>query len=62
MNDAGEDMKLRLDAAKILMPFVHTKKGEGGKKENQQEAAKKVASRFSQSAPPRLVASGGKIV
>src|SRR5690606_21607763 len=45
MNDAGEDMKLRVDAAKALMPFVHQRKGEGGKKEAKQEAAKKVASR-----------------
>ncbi|NLZ12382.1 MAG: terminase small subunit [Alcaligenaceae bacterium] len=60
MNDAGEDPKLRLEAAKALMPFVHARKGEGGKKEAKQEEAQKVASRFSAAAPPRLVASGGK--
>lgn len=60
MNDASEDMRLRMDAAKTLMPFVHQRKGEGGKKEAKQEAAEKVASRFSPSAPPKLVASGGK--
>lgn len=62
MNDASEDMKLRVDAAKALMPFVHQRKGEGGKKEAKQEEAQKVASRFAPSAPPRLVASGGKKV
>jgi len=62
MNDAGEDMKLRMDAAKTLMPFVHQRKGEGGKKEAKQEAAEKAASRFAPSAPPKLVAAGGKRV
>lgn len=62
MNDSGSEAKLRVDAAKALMPFVHQKLGEGGKKEKQQDAAKKVASRFSAAAPPRLVAAGGKKV
>lgn len=60
MNDAGEDMKLRSDAAKALMPYVHQRLGEGGKKEARQGAAERVGGRFSPSAPPRLVASGGK--
>ena len=62
MNDAQEDVKLRADAAKALMPFYHQKKGESGKKEQRSEEAKKVASRFSPSAPPKLVAAGGKKV
>ena len=62
MNDPGEDMKLRQDAAKALMPFFHQRKGEGGKKEAKQEAAEKVASKFSPAAPPKLVAAGGKKV
>lgn len=60
MNDAGEDLRYRVDAAKALMPFIHQRKGEGGKKEAKQEAAEKVASRFSAAAPPRLIAMGGK--
>ncbi len=60
MNDALLEPKLRIDAAKALMPFEFAKKGEGGKKEQQADAAKKVASRFSPSAPPRLVVFGGK--
>lgn len=62
MNDPLEDPKLRVDAAKSLMPYVHQRQGEGGKKEAQQKKAEKVASRFSPSAPPRLVASGGKAI
>lgn len=33
MNDFESDAKLRVDAAKALMPFVHPRKGESGKKE-----------------------------
>jgi phage terminase small subunit len=60
MNDSGSEAKLRVDAAKALMPFTHQKLGEGGKKERQADAAKKVAGRFSASVPPKLVAAGGK--
>lgn len=62
MNDSGSEAKLRVDAAKALMPYVHPKKGEGGKKEQRQEDAKKVAGRFGAAAPPKLVATGGKKV
>jgi phage terminase small subunit len=62
MNDCGSEARLRVDAAKALMPFVHKKLGEGGKKEQKDEAAKKVAGRFSAGAPPKLVAAGGKKV
>jgi phage terminase small subunit len=62
MNDPGSEMKLRVNAAKALMPFVHQKLGEGGKKEQRQDAAKKVAGRFAAAAPPKLVAAGGKKV
>ncbi|AIO66964.1 hypothetical protein DM82_1134 [Burkholderia oklahomensis] len=62
MNDSRTEPKLRIDAAKALMPFVHKKLGEGGKKEQSAEAAKKAAGRFAPAAPPRLVANGGKKV
>ena len=52
----------RVDAAKALMPYIHARKGEAGKKEQRNEAAKGVAGRFSTAAPPRLVAAGGKKV
>jgi phage terminase small subunit len=55
-------VKLRIDVAKALMPFKHKKLGEGGKKEQKNEEAKKVAGRFAQAAAPRLAAAGGKTV
>ena len=58
MNDLEADVKLRADAAKALMPFMHTKLGEGGKKDQRQEAAKKATTgKFGSAAPPRLVAN-----
>ncbi|WP_024691439.1 terminase [Pseudomonas tremae] len=33
MNDFEAEAKLRVDAAKALMPFVHPRKGESGKKD-----------------------------
>lgn len=62
MNDFEADIKVRADAAKALMPFVHQKLGEGGKKEQRQKDAEKVAGRFSAGVPPRLVAAGGRKV
>lgn len=47
MNDVSEDVKLRVDAAKVLMPYVHAKPGEKGKKAERQERAEKVAGKFS---------------
>lgn len=47
MNDALLEPKLRIDAAKALMPFEFAKKGESGKKEQQVDAAKQAgAGRF----------------
>lgn len=43
-----------------LLPYVHTKKGDGGKKEEAQQRAEVAASKFRRSAPPKLVAAGGK--
>lgn len=62
MNDTKEDPKLRLEAAKALASFTIAKPGEKGKKEERQDAAEKVASRFAASAPPKLVAAGGRKV
>ncbi|WP_186191119.1 terminase small subunit [Burkholderia gladioli] len=61
MNDGRTEPKLRVDAAKALLPFMHQKLGEGGKKDAQKDAAKKAGGgRFASAAPPKLVASGGK--
>lgn len=58
MNDGMSDAKLRVDAAKALMPFMHQKVGEGGKKDEQADKAKKAgAGKFAAAAPPlKLVA------
>ncbi|MDU8357994.1 terminase small subunit [Pseudomonas syringae group sp. J309-1] len=53
MNDTTLDRKDRRDAAKALMPFLHARKGEGGKKEERQDAAKKAgAGKFGAAPPP----------
>jgi len=49
-------------AAIAAVQYTHMKKGDGGKKEQQAEAARKVASKFAPAAPPKLVAAGGKKV
>ncbi|MCF7537581.1 terminase small subunit [Pseudomonas petrae] len=43
MNDFKSEPKLRVDAAKALMPFVHPRKGESGKKEQAKDKAAQVA-------------------
>jgi phage terminase small subunit len=43
MNHAGAEAKARLEAAKALLPYMYPRIGEGGKKEQKDEAAKKVA-------------------
>ena len=55
MNDRGEDIDTRKDAAKAMLPYLHSKKGEGGKKDAKQAAAKAVASKFMGMAPPQLI-------
>lgn len=62
VGDECADPRVRIDAAKALLPYTHPKLGEGGKKEQRNEEAKKVASRFAPAAPPKLVAAGGKKV
>lgn len=60
MNDNEVEDKLRLDAAKTAAQYCHAKKGEGGIKDAQQDAAKKAgAGKFGASAPPRLVLNRG---
>lgn len=62
MRDPTEDKARRMSAAQLAAPYVHAKKGEVGKKEARQEAAQKVGGRFTPTAPPKLVAAGGKKV
>lgn len=58
MNDQNTEPKLRIDAAKTLMPFVHAKVGEAGKKDAKADAAKKAASKFGALAPPLKLVNG----
>ena len=43
VNEPTADMRLRLNAAVTLMPYVHVKAGETGKKDAKQDAAKKAS-------------------
>lgn len=55
MNNEREEMRLRMDAAKTLMPYTHAKLGEVGKKEQKREAAKEAGKgRFATGRAPRL--------
>jgi phage terminase small subunit len=60
MNSSDEDIDIRKDAAKAMLPYIHSKKGEGGKKDAKLTAAKAVASKFAGMAPPQLVVNNGK--
>ena len=58
MNDAGADEKLRAQMAVAAAPYMHAKRAEGGKKDEQADKAKAAAGgRFKPAAPPlKLVA------
>jgi phage terminase small subunit len=55
-----EASAIQVRAAIAAVQYTHAKMGEGGKKEQKDAEAKKVASRFAPSAPPKLAAAGGK--
>ena len=53
MNDSALDDKLRIEAAKAAVPYVHLKKGEGGKKDEKLDAAKQAGrGKFAAAATP----------
>jgi hypothetical protein len=55
MRDTTADARLRLDAARALLPFLHPKKEAGGKKGAAQTAAAKVITgKFAPGKPPTL--------
>ena len=55
MNNRLLDPKTRIQAATALMPYVHEKRGESGKKEKSDDAAKEVVTgRFRPAPPPQL--------
>ena len=57
MDNNDADIKLRIAAAVALMPYVHAKRSDTGKKDEAEKAAKKASTgRYASSAPPvRLV-------
>jgi len=55
MNNVDYEIDTRKDAAKAMLPYMHQKKGEGGKKDAKTEAAKKAANKFAVQQPPKLV-------
>lgn len=53
MNDPLMEMRMRAGVARALMPYKHQKLGEGGKKDQKDADAKKVAKgKFAPGAPP----------
>ena len=54
MNDAGSDARLRVYAAKALLPFMHPKLGEGKKDNAQARAERAGRGAFAPSAAPKL--------
>lgn len=61
MNHPGVDGKLRIDAARTLLPFTHAKLAEQGKKVERANAAKEAgAGKFAAAQPPKLALVGGR--
>nr|WP_244206542.1 terminase small subunit [Caballeronia pedi] len=60
MNDGRTEPRLRVTAAQVLMPFMHQKLGEGGKKDAKTQAAEKAASKFASLAAPKLIVNNRK--
>lgn len=59
MNEQAAEPRLRVDAAKALMPYIHGKVADQGKKEARQDAAKEVGKgRYAQGKPPLSVVKG----
>lgn len=57
-----EATALQVRAAIAAVQYTHTKRGDGGKKEEVQERAEQAASKFRRAVPPKLVAAGGQKV
>jgi phage terminase small subunit len=61
MNDPSLDLRLRVDAAKSMLVYLHPRVGEGGKKDQREDAAKKAAKgKFSPARSPKLVVDNVK--
>ena len=55
MKDDAVDLKERVRCAIAAAQYVHTKRHDGGKKDEVAEKAEKAGSKFKPAAPPRLV-------
>ena len=55
-----EATALQVRAAIAAVQYTHLKTHDGGRKDDVEKRAKKAASKFAPSAPPKLVAVGGK--
>lgn len=53
---------LQVRAAIAAVQYTHMKKGDGGKKDEAADRARKAAGKFGATAPPRLAAANGKKV
>lgn len=61
MHDNSLDVKTRTRAAVALAQYEHTKRGDGGKKEEKGRAAKTAGEgKFKPAAPPKLVVVNNK--
>lgn len=60
MNDSEADSSRRDRMAQAAAPFVHARAGEGTKRDDTKDKAKRAAQgRFAPKAPPKLVVSNG---
>jgi phage terminase small subunit len=60
MQDSNQDPRLRVRAAVAAAQYTHVKKGDGGKKDERADAAKRVAGKFVPAVTPRLVVDNTK--
>lgn len=59
MNEQAAEPRLRVDAAKALMPYIHGKVADQGKKEAVADAAKQAGKgRYAQGKPPLTIVKG----
>lgn len=60
MSSTALDLRLRIDAAKALLPYQYAKAGEGKKQEAEAAASRVAKGKFAPATPPKLVFSKTK--
>ena len=58
LNDDSMPIRMRMEAAKQLLPYQAKRAGETGKKDDREKKAKETAKKFAKNEPPRLVKNG----